>query len=97
MYHIMYRSEPRAEHIAWTPPSHPDTIVLFGGHNTGTEQNAEIVPGSTCENILNRRYFFRQGGTTFALVGKVGKSSCAIPDGETVVLTGGRTHKLVTR
>ena len=56
MYHLLYRSEPRAEHIAWTPPSHPDTIVLFGGHNTGTEQNAEIVPGSTFEIIFNERY-----------------------------------------
>ena len=52
MYDILYRSEPRAEHIAWTPPSHPDTIVLFGGHSTGTEQNAEIVPGSTFEIIF---------------------------------------------
>ena len=58
MYHILYRSEPRAEHIAWTPPSHPDTIVLFGGHNTGTEQNAEIVPGGTFEIILNHIYIF---------------------------------------
>ena len=56
MYHIMYHSQPRAEHIAWTPPSHPDTIVLFGGHNSGTEQNAETVPGGTFENILNHRY-----------------------------------------
>ena len=33
----------RVFHTAWTPPSHPDSIVLLGGYLT--ELTAEILPG----------------------------------------------------
>ena len=40
--------------MAWTPPSRPDTIVLFGGKSLySTLLNAETVPGSTFE-IINQ-------------------------------------------
>ena len=40
----------RADHVAWTPPSLPNSIVLLGGYggtNAGrhAEYTAEIVPG----------------------------------------------------
>ena len=36
------------------------------------------------------------GGATFALSHR-GDHACGIPDGETLILTGGRTHSFVTR
>merc|ERR1712110_1216527 len=35
----------RIFHTAWTPPSLPNSIVVLGGWNAGTRENAEIVPG----------------------------------------------------
>ena len=41
-------------------------------------------------------HFYFQGGSTFALAHS-GQSSCAIPDGDTIVLAGGKAHSFVTR
>jgi len=38
-------STARRRHVAWTPPSLPDTIVLLGGYDDAAELTAEIVPG----------------------------------------------------
>ena len=48
----LLHSYTRYYHVAWTPPSLPDSVVLLG-HYTGTaERNAEIVPGQ--KETLNK-------------------------------------------
>ena len=42
LYNMGYQ---RSLHVAWTPPSLPDSIVLFGGSPYYT--NAEILPGNS--------------------------------------------------
>jgi len=32
-------------HVAWSPPSHPNSIVLLGGTSVAAKLTAEIVPG----------------------------------------------------
>jgi len=76
---LLTTSTARVQHVAWTPPSLPNSIVLLGGGGAA-ELTAEIVPG---------------GGTFELLHG--GRSACAIPDEETIVMTGGRYHGYVTR
>jgi len=73
-------STARATHVAWVPPSLPNSIVLLGHDNSPAKTNAEIVPG----------------GGTFKLRHS-GWYSCGIPDGDTIVMTGGRSHSHVTR
>ena len=40
-----FNSKGRYSHVAWTPPSLPDSIVLLGGYDHEPEMIAEIVPG----------------------------------------------------
>ena len=40
----------RSGHTAWTPPSHPDSIVLLGGSSSATYLTAEIWPGFLKQN-----------------------------------------------
>ena len=35
----------RVDHKAWTPLSHPSSIVLLAGEGAGEEKTAEILPG----------------------------------------------------
>ena len=67
-----HRNE-RAYHTAWTPSSHPDSIVLFGGQDNatryGTEMihnmrdGADVVPGEPstfrCANISRINFLMR--------------------------------------
>ena len=80
----------RFVHTAWTPPSPPDSIVLLGGGNSngcGTAcDNAEIVPGAPL--APRQKLSHSAGGQTFELRHRA-YMACAIPDGDTVVLTGG--------
>ena len=81
--------------MAWTPPSLPDSIVLLGGESLTTGDSpptAEILPGEEIEVKLS----FPSGGGTFPLKHS-GENSCVIPDGETLILTGGKEHTYVTR
>ena len=78
--------------MAWTPSSSPNAIVLFG------LRNAEILPGLKIGQVFS---FFGTGGGTFPLRHS-GFRACGIPDGETIVITGGRpsnsqAHNYVTR
>ena len=83
--------------MAWTPPSIPDSIILLGGKEA--DLTAEIVPGF---GIFQDRQGKKRsplpclGGTTFALHHS-GWGACGIPDGETIVMAGGRYHSYVTR
>ena len=82
----------RASHTAWTPPSLPDIIVLLGGLGEGalTAENvphieAGIHPLSGAGNFTLEEH----GHAGFA---------CGIPDGDSIVLTGGCcSHTNVTR
>ena len=85
-------STARASNVAWTPSSSPNAIVLFG------LRNAEILPGLKIGQVFS---FFGTGGGTFPLRHS-GFRACGIPDGETIVITGGRpsnsqAHNYVTR
>ena len=82
----------RIMHVAWTPPSLPNSIVLLGGD--GAEYNAEIVPGFEKWSSFHR--LFVAGGGTFALRHS-GNRPCGIPDEDTIVMTGGSRHNYVTR
>ena len=49
---IHINSVKRYSHVAWTPPSLPDSIVLLGGYapyRPTTALTAEIVPGVSIE------------------------------------------------
>ena len=90
----------RYGHTAWTPPSLPNSIVLFGGSSSAARLTAETVPGfkSIKGNILLHQHIFTGGGS-FELK-RSGYRACGIPDGgDTFVLTGGDypAHKYVTR
>jgi len=68
--------------VAWTPASHPNSIVLLGGGistDNETTLTAEIVPGEGSFSLLQSGY-----------------EACGIPDGETIVMTGGLGHNHVT-
>ena len=43
----------REGHMAWTPPSLPDSIVLLGGDTSETGFNAEIVPGKKAKTSFH--------------------------------------------
>ena len=79
--------------MAWTPPSHPNFIVLLGGYDYATKFIAEILPGF--EKWSSLHLFFDTGGGTFALRHS-GDSACGIPDEDTIVMTG-FIHDYVTR
>ena len=81
--------------MAWSPPSHPESIVLLGGRDGAAELTAEIVPGF--EKWSSFHLFFVAGGGTFALR-QSGERACGIPDDDTIVMTGGfPRHDYVTR
>jgi len=80
--HFHTMSAKRYLHVAWTPPSHPNSIVLLGGGistNNETTLTAEIVPGGGSFSLLHSGY-----------------EACGIPDGETIVMTGRLGHNHVT-
>ena len=81
--------------MAWTPPSHPNFIVLLGGYDSGARLTAEILPGF--EKWSSFHLFFVAGGGTFELRHS-GDDACGIPDDDTIVMTGGfPRHDYVTR
>ena len=87
----------RSGHTAWTPPSLPGSIVLFGGCCSSASLTAETVPGVKLEKcyILLRQHIYTGG--SFDLEHS-GQSACGILEaGDTMVLTGGRDHNYVTR
>merc|ERR1719153_1876946 len=43
--HLHTTSAARDSHVAWVPPSLPNSIVLLGGRDVAVEFTAEIVPG----------------------------------------------------
>ena len=55
----------RVAHVAWTPTSLPNSIVLLGGWDGAAEFTAEIVPGF--EKWSNFHIFPVAGGGTFEL------------------------------
>ena len=95
MIKIPTHSSARAYHTAWTPPSQPDSIVLLGGDFiTGTYDTVEILPGFF--EAKHKLVQFCQGGRRFAL-NHSGNAACGIPNGETILMTGGNRHSFVTR
>ena len=83
----------RYTHTAWTPQSLPNSIILLGGRSGGNELlDAETVPGVKAKASLSSF----QGGAFFNLRHR-GEWACGIPDGETLVSTGGILHNYVTR
>ena len=80
--------------MQWTPPSFPDSIVMLGGRDDAAQLTAEIVPGF--EKWSSFYLFFVAGGGTFDLRHS-GDMACGIPDEDTIVMTGGRSHDHVTR
>ena len=79
----------RYDHTAWTPHSLPNSIVLLGGsggyYSSTAELTAEIVPGNLKAFII---IIFFPGGATFQHE-HCGFAACGIPDGDSIVLTGG--------
>jgi len=71
----------RGYHMAWTPPSLPDSIVLLGGYGSAAELTAETVPG----------------GGGFDLSHSGDQACGIPEAGDTFVLTGGVNHNYVTR
>ena len=91
----LLNSTARSGHVAWTPPSHPNFIVLLGGYDYATKFIAEILPGF--EKWSRFYLFFVAGGGTFELRHS-GHYACGIPDEDTIVMTGGYpAHDYVTR
>ena len=90
--------------MAWTPPFPLDSIVLLGGEErNSTAYTAEIVPGSRSRpnrvllyDACQYSCCFCQGGDKFALA-HTGEGACGIPDGDTIVMTGGWFSSFVTR
>ena len=80
--------------MAWTPPSHPNSIVLLGGRGLAKTTADVVVPGF--EKWSSFHLFFVAGGGTFALRHH-GYYTCGIPDEDTIVMTGGYKHDYVTR
>ena len=87
-------SSARRYHTAWTPPSHPNSIVLLGGDRFDAFAfTAEIWPGFQSKVETVNVY---PGGGSFWLYNNL-EYACGIPDGETIVMTGGYKHSFVTR
>ena len=80
--------------MAWVPASLPNSIVLLGGFDNAAQLTAEIVPGFEKRSCVH--LFFVPGDGAFNLRYS-GRDACGIPDGDTIVMTGGRTHDHVTR
>ena len=99
---LNFLSVARVDHKAWTPLSHPSSIVLLAGEGAGEEKTAEILPGKMQKH--KQIWYFESwcqgymfvGGETFELEHN-GESACAIPQADYVVLTGGWGHGFVTR
>ena len=83
----------RRNHVQWTPPSFPDSIVMLGGRDDAAQLTAEIVPGF---EEWSSFVFLVAGGGTFELRHS-GYDACGIPDGDTIVMTGGKIHNHVER
>jgi len=75
----------RSEHLAWSPPSRPDTILLLGGRDN---RNPEHNSRTTGEEV--------PGGATFTLPHEV-INSCGVEDNGTFVVIGGVNFNFVTR
>ena len=73
-----FNRKSRASHVAWTPPSPSDSIVLLGGQERAAHLTAEIVPGFEKRSSFR---FFLTGGETFELRHS-GREACGIPDGD---------------
>ena len=87
----------RRLHVAWTPTSLPDSIVLLGGWDNAAPLTAEILPGFE-KWSSSHLFFVIKGGKTFALRHRGhGQAACGIPDGDTIVMTGGWRQHYVTR
>ena len=76
-------------------------MLLGGDKSFRTKRSVETVPGFKEEKISF--YSFFTGGAKFKLEHN-GKNACGIPDGETIVMTGGaggvlggEGHNYVTR
>ena len=83
--------------MAWTPTSLPDSIVLLGGWDNAAPLTAEILPGFE-KWSSSHLFFVIKGGKTFALRHRGhGQAACGIPDGDTIVMTGGWRQHYVTR
>ena len=96
----------RSFHTAWTPPASPNSLVLLGGGQSSADLSVEVLPSDTwgtwsntqhpnnseSKKLVNVLYT----GATFALE-HGGYGACGIPDGETIILTGGFGHNYVTR
>ena len=80
--------------MGWVPASPSNSIVLLGGEDNAAQLTAEIVPGF--EKWPSFHLFFVAGGGTFDLRHS-GNRACGIPDGDTIVMTGGYLHDYVTR
>ena len=74
--HFYNMSRARSDHTAWVPPSLPNSIVLLGNSWVSEERQ-------TAEIVPD--------GTTFLLEHN-GYGACGIPDGDTILLTGGNDH-----
>jgi len=73
----------RKQHLAWSPPSRPNTILLLGGNynpDYNTSPTGEEVPG----------------GANFTLPHEV-IDSCGVEDNGTFVVIGGSNSNFVTR
>ena len=91
-------SEMRWHHTAWTPPSLPDSVVLLGASAGG--RSVDIVPGFSKQSSNFSPYDLCPGGGGFEFdeLMHSGDRACGIPDGETIVMSGGfPLHSYVTR
>ena len=81
--------------MAWTPSNLPNQIVLLGGSDENrehAEMTGEVIPG----NQAGHSQTFPPVRNTFELAHS-GYQTCAVVDGESLVLVGGRDHTYVTR
>ena len=96
----------RSFHTAWTPPASPNSLVLLGGGQSSADLSVEVLPSDTWGTWTNARHPNNSEskkimnvlytGAAFALE-HGGYGACGIPDGETIILTGGFGHNYVTR
>ena len=100
--HFYYR-EGRSFHTAWTPESHPNSLVLLGGGHGPADLTAEILPSSgSSKPFTSKRHLITCNvddfsvDDTFALE-HGGNGACGIPDGDTIIMTGGFGQNYVTR
>jgi len=83
--HLYTTSVARIDHVAWPPPSLPDSIVLLGGYDGGGRDDAAQF---TAEIVPDKGFFALRHS---------GYRACGIPDEDTIVMIGGRSNDHVTR